>query len=605
MKKKKLLLTGFAAAAAMVLAAASGPLYRLDNQLADGLYQREQALDGNVFVIGMDAKSLEELGPYQTWGRSYMAMAIETLNADPENRPAAIGVDVIYAGETDSMEDQALVEACSQYDNVVMAEAATFETALAEEDGSYYMDDYVIESLDSPFDELREVTRQGHINAMYDKDGIMRHGILALELPDGELLPSFHYQLYQLYCEYYGIPADAKPPVNSRYQWYVPFSGKPGAYNDGYSFYDLLSGDLDPSLFAGSVVLIGPYASGMMDYVTTPIDRSQLMYGVEFQANAIDALLRGEFKSEAPELPQYLLLFVVVVAAVYFLYKRRIRTAVIFWFGVSGGWLLFVRQVYKQGVLLHPLWIPLAVTIVFVASVAWNYIQETMEKRAVTNTFKHYVAPEIVNELLKTPDALTQGGRLMDIAVLFVDIRGFTPMSEVLTPPQVVEILNRYLTLTSTCIMNNQGTLDKFVGDATMAIFNAPLPQEDYIYKAVKAAWDMVEASKELGEELEKQFGRTVSFGIGVHCGEAVVGNIGAKMRMDYTAIGDTVNTAARLEANAPGGQILISRAVADALEGRLEVTSLGDSIKLKGKAAGFEVLRVDGLKEESHDEEK
>ena len=599
MKKKKLLLTGFAAAAAMVLAAASEPMYRLDNQLADGLYQREQALDGNVFVIGMDAKSLEELGPYQTWGRSYMAMAIETLNADPENRPAAIGIDVIYAGETESTEDEALVEACSQYDNVVMAEAATFETALVEEDGSYYMDDYVIESLDGPFDELRETTRQGHINAMYDKDGVMRHGILALELPDGELLPGFHYQIYRLYCEYHGIPADADPPVNSRFQWYVPFSGKPGAYNDGYSFYDLLTGELDTSLFAGSIVLIGPYASGMMDYVTTPIDRSRLMYGVEFQANAIDALLRGEFKSEAADLPQYLLLFFVAAAAVCFLYKRRIRTAGIFWLGVSGGWLLFAGQAYKRGILLHPLWIPLAVTLVFAASVAWNYIQEVLEKRAVTNTFKHYVAPEIVNELLKTPDALNQGGKLMDIAVLFVDIRGFTPMSEVLTPTQVVEILNRYLTLTSTCIMENQGTLDKFVGDATMAIFNAPLPQEDYIYKAVKAAWDMVEASKELGEELEKQFGRTVSFGIGVHCGEAVVGNIGAKMRMDYTAIGDTVNTAARLEANAPGGQILISRAVADALEGRIEVTSLGDSIKLKGKADGFEVLRVDGLREE------
>ena len=172
-------------------------------------------------------------------------------------------------------------------------------------------------------------------------------------------------------------------------------------------------------------------------------------------------------------------------------------------------------------------------------------------------------------------------------------------MSELLTPPEVVAILNKYLDLTSRSIMQNGGTLDKFVGDATMAIFNAPLPQEDYIYQAIKAALDMVEGSKALGEELQQQFGRTVSFGIGVHCGPAVVGNIGAEIRMDYTAIGDTVNTAARLESNAPGGQILISRAVADALEGRIKVTSLGDSIKLKGKSAGFEILRLEGLMEE------
>lgn len=597
---KKLIITATLAAVVMTLAVASGLLYKWDNSLADSLYQKEQALEGNIFVIGLDAESLDAIGPYQTWGRSYMATAIDILNADPEYQPAAIGIDVIYTGETDTGEDQALVEACSQYDNVVLASAANFESSLTEkEDGSFYMDDYTIENIDEPFEQLKEATHQGHINAMYDQDGIMRHGILMLDLPDGSHLPSFHYQLYQLYCDYNGMVADAKPPVNSRYQWYVPFSGKPGAYNDGYSFYDLISGELDTSVFAGSVVLIGPYATGMMDYVTTAIDHSQLMYGVEFQANAVDALIRGEFKSEASNLLQYMLLFVVVFVATMLLYKRQIKYCIIIWAVTAGGYLLLAKLAYEKGILLHPLWIPLAITLIFVASVAWNYIQATMEKRSVTNTFKHYVAPEIVNELLKTPDALEVGGKMMDIAVLFVDIRGFTPMSEVLTPPQVVEILNRYLTLTTSCIMKNQGTLDKFVGDATMAIFNAPLPQEDYVFKAVKAAWDMVEASKELGDELEKQFGRTVNFGIGIHCGQAVVGNIGAKMRMDYTAIGDTVNTAARLEANALAGQILISRAVAEALEGRIQVTSLGDSIKLKGKATGFEILRLDGIKKE------
>ena len=172
-------------------------------------------------------------------------------------------------------------------------------------------------------------------------------------------------------------------------------------------------------------------------------------------------------------------------------------------------------------------------------------------------------------------------------------------MSESLDAPTVVEIINRYLTLTTNCIMRYHGTLDKFVGDCTMAFWNAPLPQQDPVYLACCAAMDMVEGSKALGDELLKTYGRTVSFGVGVHYGPAVVGNIGAIQRMDYTAIGDTVNTAARLEANAPGGKVLISRAVADMLGDWAEVTSLGGSIKLKGKAEGFETLTLDNLKRE------
>ena len=129
-----------------------------------------------------------------------------------------------------------------------------------------------------------------------------------------------------------------------------------------------------------------------------------------------------------------------------------------------------------------------------------------------------------------------------------------------------------------------------------MAFWGAPLPQEDYVMLAVQAAVDMVNGSQALSRELLERYGQTVSSGIGIHVGEAVVGNIGSPQRMDYTAIGDTVNTAARLEANAPGGTIYISRAVADRLKGRIQVTSLGDSIKLKGKAEGFEVLILEKI---------
>ena len=211
--------------------------------------------------------------------------------------------------------------------------------------------------------------------------------------------------------------------------------------------------------------------------------------------------------------------------------------------------------------------------------------------------FKKYIAPEVVDEITKKGDFKIQlGGENRDVAVLFVDIRGFTTMSEVLSPEEVVAILNRYLNLTTNAIFKNKGTLDKFVGDATMAVFNAPFDLDDYVFKAVCAAMDIVEGGATLEKELLEKFGRTVGFGVGVNCGEAVVGNVGCEFRMDYTAIGDTVNTAARLESNAKKGQILISASVYERVKDRVEVEPVGE-IPLKGKSKGVYVYALTAVK--------
>ena len=281
----------------------------------------------------------------------------------------------------------------------------------------------------------------------------------------------------------------------------------------------------------------------------------------------------------------------------WFFWDRKVRYALPVWLFACAGWIGLCVPAYRSGYILHVLYVPSFLTVLFVASVAVNYVRAARERLRVQHTFGHYIDPAVMKQLLEQGEsALGLGGKLCDIAVLFVDVRGFTTMSEALDPPTVVEIINRYLTLTTECIMKNHGTLDKFVGDCTMAFWNAPVPQEDAVYLACRAAMDMVEGSKAVGEELMARFGRTVSFGIGVNWGSAVVGNIGAPKRMDYTAIGDTVNTAARLEANAPGGTVYISRAVADILGNRAKTTSLGGTIKLKGKAEGFEILTLDEL---------
>jgi adenylate cyclase len=227
---------------------------------------------------------------------------------------------------------------------------------------------------------------------------------------------------------------------------------------------------------------------------------------------------------------------------------------------------------------------------------AYKYLDELLERRRVTSIFGRYVAPQVVTELLKGGEESQQlGGTRKEITVLFVDIRGFTPMSEKAQPEEVVAILNDYLDLCARSIFKYGGTLDKFIGDATMAIFNAPMNLEDHALKAVQTAWAMKEGAESLRISLEERFGHSVQFGIGINTGYAIVGNIGSKSRMDYTAIGDTVNTSARLESNAKAGQILLSQATYELVKDKIKASYLGE-ISVKGKTQGIQVYQLEGV---------
>ena len=387
------------------------------------------------------------------------------------------------------------------------------------------------------------------------------------------------------------------PKTNNRGQFYVTFTGKPGDYYD-QSFADLYNGKIPSSYYEDKIVYIGPYAAGLQDAYYTPIERAEAMYGVEFHANVAQQILAQNYRSEIPDSIQYVVLFIICFVSGILFFRWKIVPSLVVCVAVSGGSLLGSAFFYDRGYILHPLWLTVGILVVYISSVVWHYVHAAKDRQQITRTFERYVAPEIVQEILKEgTDSLSLGGKLVDIAVLFVDVRGFTTMSERLEPEKVVHILNRYLTMASSCVEDNKGTLDKFVGDAMMAFWGAPLPQEDAVYNAVKTAQAIVDGAARVSEELKEEIGEELRVGVGVNFGPAVVGNMGAERHMDYTAIGDTVNTAARLEANAPGGTVYISRAVADALGDRIEYTSLGDTIKLKGKAEGFEVLKLDNIK--------
>lgn len=585
----------------LLLAVACGVLYwhdiglNVEYQIADKIYQQETSSSGSVFILEIDAKSLEELGPYQTWTRDYVAEAIERLNQIPEEAPAVIGVDVLYIGETNADSDAHLANACAVNDNVVLGSFLNIETVLSSVGGKHVLEDKIT-LYEEPFDELLQVTSQGFVNGFSDKDGIVRHGLLEATLPDGRCIPSFSYAVYQKYAEEYGLPTEIEVPQNKDGYWYLSYQTLPGGYSNSYSLSDFIQGEIPMDRLAGNIVLIGPYAEGLMDSHRTAIDHTTSMYGVEIHANMIDAMLIGDFKHEISKFSMTLLIIVMSYLACFVCRSEKLRYPIMVAAFGGIGYPVLAYVLGKVGIILNIIYIPIICLVIAIIGICIRYIKTLTQKLLVEKTFKRYVAPEVVDKIMKTGmDNIELGGASVDIACLFVDIRGFTTMSEMLPPEKVVEILNQYLSLTSECIFKHHGTLDKFIGDATMAIFNAPLPQEDYIYEAVMTAWDMVQGAEKLGQELKKQYGRSISFGIGVHCGKAVVGNIGTDRRMDYTAIGDTVNTAARLESNAPAGTVLISSAVYEAVQGRIKAVSLGN-LPLKGKSADIEVFKVESI---------
>ena len=560
----------------------------LDYIARDRLYQVPRGIRSDIKIIGIDARTLEEYGPIQTWSRDVYARLINTLNIDEDTRPYVIGFDVLFSGNIDAQGDQALVDAAAKYNNVVVVNQLQYSKKWeTDNQGVLY---FPVNGIANPYKDLLEVTSTGYCNVSQDSDGTVRR-VIPVEEYDGVTYQTFSKVMYEKYCDELGLMPNTIP-TDKTGRSLINYSGKPGDY-ECLSLVDVLEGRLDPRIFDDSIVFVGAYDQEMQDDFVVPNGGSSQMYGVEIHANIFQAYLQGRFALNGD--PYICSLVTALFAMLLHVLFRRLKT----WQSVL---ILITSIVAEVGLLVwindngysfSVIYFPVMIAVSFIYSLGINYLLESRKKKKVLNAFRKYVAPQIVEEIAKKGDfEIKVGGENRDIAVLFVDIRGFTTMSEALQPEQVVEILNEYLTLTTKSIFDNSGTLDKFVGDATMAVFNSPFDLEDYEYKAVCAAMDIVKGGEAIEEKFQKRFGRSVGFGVGVNCGPAVVGNVGCDFRMDFTAIGDTVNTAARLEANAKKGQVLISDVLYERLKDRLEVAEVGE-IPLKGKTKGVFVYEV------------
>lgn len=560
----------------------------------DYLYQKTSLTNPKICIIGIDATSIEELGSFP-FDRKIFADVINILN-DQEQPPIAIGLDVLFTGETNSDSDSALIQAVEDASNVILACSANYSNELIIESfDHFYISKSHLTSMNYPFPDLLEVANLGHINSALDSDGILRHAILSIESTSGETVPALNLAMYQKYCDFYHISTGELPNSN----WYLPFTSKTGGYYDGYSLNKVLTGEIPPSVFQNKLVLIGPYTMGLQDHFFTAIDHTNLMYGVEYQANALEILINQNFIHEIPQTWNLTLLFTSCFCLFLLTYQKKLRFNTLILLSSTLLFLSFCKLSYGQGYLWQAFYFPFSLFFLYITNIVLHAVTSTLEKARVTATFKRYVAPEVVEQIMKEgTESLKLGGKTTEVSVMFIDIRNFTPMSEKFPPEVVIDILNRFLNKIAETIMENGGTLDKFIGDAIMCFWGAPLPQEDYIHRSVETALQIIENIQPIAVEVQKTYEHEVAVGIGIQCGSAVVGNIGSQNRMDFTVIGDTVNTAARLESNAKPNTINVSHDIFTQLEGKFTFDEIEGGLTLKGKVGKFVAYRVSRKKD-------
>lgn len=322
---------------------------------------------------------------------------------------------------------------------------------------------------------------------------------------------------------------------------------------------------------SGSIVLVGTSAAGLLDIRTTALGEN--VPGVSIHAQIIEQILQGDFLvrsdfTKAVEIIIFILLggFFLWVMSKYGAAVSIVVATSLAGINLYASWILFI----DYGVLLDATLAIVGGAIFFASMTALQFFFAEREKKLIRQSFSHYVAPEVLQEIEKSGHKLKLGGETRPISVMFCDIRNFTALSETMEPTVLVSFLNNLFSALSTEIMQHKGTIDKFIGDSVMAFWNAPLDVENYPYQSCCAALAMRTALDRFNSSLNLTQDKKIGVAIGISMGPACVGNVGSKQRFDYSAIGDTVNRASRIESccREVGFDILVSERVAQSSEG-------------------------------------
>ena len=575
-------------------------LQPLENRLLDAFVRHHAARlapDPGIVIVDIDEKSLaamqKDAGRFP-WPREVYADLVLGLAA---HKPRAIVFDLMFS-EPDRFRpqsDRAFVEAVAPLSNVffpmlkldrrddangVSAAELGPLLGLVRRPGA---DPDTRIAVVPPLALPSELWRGGPINFVEDPDHVGRRYLLR-SVVGGWELPSLPARVALDLG--FGVP-DAEDFILA---WRGGSRGLPRAsFSDLYEDFGRSKRQRPQDEFTGKIVIIGAAAPGLGDLRVTPLSNTQP--GVEILATAIENLKNGRAMQRTPTwLPFGVAL--LLIGAVYAAFARNVdasRSAL--GLAAASALALGASWLAVGQLLLVALLAPLgAAWLLYFAAAIAAYLKERRAREEAIAMFSRFVNPHVVRQLMER-GGLEGGGRTREVTLLFSDIRGFTTLSETQPPEEVVAILNRYFTLQVEVIFRHGGSLDKFIGDAIMAFWGAPLDDPEHARHAVACALDMADALLAFRNELGEA-GKGFDVGIGVHSGPAVVGLIGSERRREYTSIGDTVNLASRIEGltKEAGRRILVSRETMERSAGAFDFVSCG-IFQAKGRAQAIELF--------------
>ena len=359
---------------------------------------------------------------------------------------------------------------------------------------------------------------------------------------------------------------------------------------------------MDPAAFKDKIVFVGATASGLFDVFETPFARGK-MPGIQVHAAVADDVLSNRFIAPASAATRVagvaaVGLVVGAIAGVIPAWWATLATLLVM---ATLTWITF--QAFTGGLWLNMTQPLLAAAVALFGGVAYQYLVEGREKRKIARLFGRYVSRDVYDQLVANPSLARLGGQRREMTVLFSDIRGFTTVTEQGQPEAIVGTLNEYFTRMVDLVFQHRGTLDKFVGDMVMALFGAPLDDDEHAEHAVQTALAMVDELEVLNGRWAAEGRPTLDIGIGINTGPMIAGNIGSEAIMSYTVIGDAVNLGSRLESlnKEYGTRIIISEATRRQLKDRYDLRVLGDVI-VKGKSEAVSIFEVVGRAEPDPD---
>lgn len=530
----------------------------------------------DVVVVAIDARSFNALHAHKLpnrwpWPRRYHAELIDRVAS---GHPRAIAFDVQFTEPSDSADDSALIASVAKAGMTTVL--ATTEVDARGHTG-IFGGDSVLGKIGA---------RAGNASLSTDQDGVIRRVPRSIDR-----LGSF------------GLVAAAAASGHAVH-WpggasqLIDFAGPPGRMRT-YSYSDVYFGKVPPSVFAGKVVVVGPTAPSLQDVHATSASGSQLMPGAEIQANIAATALAGfPLRSAAGGFDAALIVLFALLPALASLRLRALYLPAVAI--VTGGLFALAAQVaFDHGTVVLFTYPLAALVLSTVACIVIWYVLEAIARALTREVFARFVPEAVVDQVLaRAGGELRLGGETVVGTVMFTDLRGFTTFSEALDAQQVIGLLNRYLTHMSDAVLAHGGTLVSYTGDGMMAVFGAPLEQVDHADRALDAAREILELRLPRFNEWLREQGYEQGFtmGIGLNTGEFMSGNVGSLQRLEYTAIGDTINTASRIEGMTKGTPyaLFVADSTRDALTREANLLFI-DEMPVRGRKAPIKLWTLHG----------